>query len=81
MRDCGAECVYVEVGLASSITAGEPVYLLVDNVGVMTPPTRQATADGFELQFGTKIESTLTVPPFCGSPVVRLKRPEAFTRP
>jgi len=27
--------------------------LLVNNAGVMTPPARQTTADGFELQFGT----------------------------
>jgi len=27
--------------------------ILVNNGGVMAPPTRQATADGFELQFGT----------------------------
>lgn len=27
--------------------------LLVNNAGVMTPPRRQETADGFELQFGT----------------------------
>jgi NAD(P)-dependent dehydrogenase (short-subunit alcohol dehydrogenase family) len=27
--------------------------LLVNNAGVMTPPSRHATADGFELQFGT----------------------------
>ena len=27
--------------------------VLVNNGGVMAPPTRQATADGFELQFGT----------------------------
>ncbi|ANZ39468.1 short chain dehydrogenase [Lentzea guizhouensis] len=30
-----------------------PVHVLVNNAGVMTPPDRQATADGFELQFGT----------------------------
>ncbi|MBZ6226309.1 SDR family oxidoreductase [Streptomyces olivaceus] len=30
-----------------------PVHLLVNNAGVMTPPERQTTAEGFELQFGT----------------------------
>ncbi|MFI6349435.1 SDR family oxidoreductase [Streptomyces sp. NPDC050560] len=33
--------------------AGLPIHLLVNNAGVMTPPARQTTADGFELQFGT----------------------------
>ncbi|WP_422734216.1 SDR family oxidoreductase [Micromonospora sp. WMMD558] len=32
---------------------GRPVHILVNNAGVMTPPTRHATADGLELQFGT----------------------------
>jgi NAD(P)-dependent dehydrogenase (short-subunit alcohol dehydrogenase family) len=32
---------------------GRPVHLLVNNAGVMTPPQRQTTADGFELQWGT----------------------------
>ncbi|NKY58252.1 SDR family oxidoreductase [Nocardia flavorosea] len=34
-------------------TEGRPIHLLINNAGVMTPPDRQATADGFELQFGT----------------------------
>ena len=31
----------------------EAIDLLVNNAGVMTPPTRNETRDGFELQFGT----------------------------
>lgn len=30
-----------------------PIHLLVNNAGVMTPPDRRSTADGFELQWGT----------------------------
>jgi len=32
---------------------GLPIHILVNNAGVMRPPNRQTTADGFELQFGT----------------------------
>ncbi|WP_150254161.1 SDR family oxidoreductase [Nocardiopsis deserti] len=32
---------------------GLPIHILVNNAGVMTPPDRQTTADGFEVQFGT----------------------------
>lgn len=32
---------------------GRPIHILVNNAGVMTPPERQTTKDGFELQYGT----------------------------
>lgn len=32
---------------------GRPINLLINNAGVMTPPNRQVTRDGYELQFGT----------------------------
>ncbi|MEU7479733.1 SDR family oxidoreductase [Lentzea sp. NPDC042327] len=38
---------------AELLEEGAPVHVLVNNAGVMTPPERQTTADGFELQWGT----------------------------
>jgi NAD(P)-dependent dehydrogenase (short-subunit alcohol dehydrogenase family) len=40
--------------LGETLRAGdEPIHVLIGNAGVMTPPERQETADGFELQLGT----------------------------
>jgi len=59
----GAALVLRDLDLASlgSVAAfgdrmradGDPVHLLVNNAGLMTPPERRTTADGFELQWGT----------------------------
>jgi NAD(P)-dependent dehydrogenase (short-subunit alcohol dehydrogenase family) len=35
------------------VADGTPLDVLLSNAGVMTPPSRLTTADGFELQFGT----------------------------
>jgi NAD(P)-dependent dehydrogenase (short-subunit alcohol dehydrogenase family) len=35
------------------LAADRPIDILINNAGVMAPRTRQVTADGFEMQFGT----------------------------
>jgi NAD(P)-dependent dehydrogenase (short-subunit alcohol dehydrogenase family) len=37
----------------SLMSVGRPINVLINNAGVMSPPDRQTTADGFELQWGT----------------------------
>ncbi|TFV56627.1 SDR family NAD(P)-dependent oxidoreductase [Mycobacterium sp. PS03-16] len=43
VADCSGELV----------AEGRPIRLLINNAGVMNPPNRRTTADGFELQWGT----------------------------
>jgi len=42
----------VEDFAGALVNDGRPVDILLNNAGIMMPPQRQVTADGFELQFG-----------------------------
>ena len=63
---------------ADSISAdGRPLHVLVNNAGVMIPPKRFETADGFELQFGTNfvgpyVLTTLLLPVLLRTPGARV---------
>ena len=58
-----AEVVPLDLASLTSVRAcaeaelalGVPLDLLINNAGVYAPKTRQQTADGFELQFGTNV--------------------------
>lgn len=54
----GALVEHLDLASLDSVRAlvdrwGGPLDLLVNNAGVMAPPTRRSTQDGFELQYGT----------------------------
>ncbi len=54
LRDLELSSLASVAALADTLRAeGRPIHLLINNAGVMTPPRRQTTADGFELQWGS----------------------------
>lgn len=48
-----ADLSSVKAFASKMIAKGNTIDLLINNAGVMTPPNRLETTDGFELQFGT----------------------------
>jgi NAD(P)-dependent dehydrogenase (short-subunit alcohol dehydrogenase family) len=58
-----AECAHLDLASLASVrafaereqTSGLALHVLINNAGVMAPPKRLETADGFELQFGTNV--------------------------
>ena len=40
---------------AQELSKNRPLHVLINNAGVMAPPRRQQTKDGFEVQFGTNV--------------------------
>jgi NAD(P)-dependent dehydrogenase (short-subunit alcohol dehydrogenase family) len=54
LRELDLSSLSSVAALGATLTAeNHPIHLLINNAGVMTPPERQTTADGFELQFGS----------------------------
>ncbi|CAN5619026.1 SDR family oxidoreductase [soil metagenome] len=54
LRDLNLSSLASVAALGETLRAeGDPIHLLINNAGVMTPPDRQTTSDGYELQFGT----------------------------
>ncbi|WP_164233080.1 SDR family oxidoreductase [Microbacterium hydrocarbonoxydans] len=53
LRDLDLSSLDSVADLGSALRAeGDPIGILIANAGVMTPPERQTTIDGFELQLG-----------------------------
>lgn len=52
LRDLDLTSLASVSALAATFAGGRPIDILINNAGIMMPPTRQLTADGFELQFG-----------------------------
>jgi NAD(P)-dependent dehydrogenase (short-subunit alcohol dehydrogenase family) len=48
-----ADLSSVRAFAARYLATNEPLDILINNAGLMMPPQRQTTSDGFELQFGT----------------------------
>lgn len=54
LRDLDLSSLASVAALGDTLRAeGSPIHLLINNAGVMRPPGRQTTAEGFEVQLGT----------------------------
>ncbi|GAB7048181.1 SDR family oxidoreductase [Catenuloplanes indicus] len=54
LRDLDLSSLASVAALGAALHAEDrPIHILINNAGVMMPPRRKSTADGFELQFGS----------------------------
>lgn len=54
LRDLDLSSLASVAALGETLNAeGEPIHLLINNAGLMTPPERQTTVDGIEVQLAT----------------------------
>jgi NAD(P)-dependent dehydrogenase (short-subunit alcohol dehydrogenase family) len=87
-----AEVVHLDLASLSSVHAfaqaelalNKPLDLLINNAGVMAPPKRSETADGFELQFGTNVLghfalTALLLPALTRAATIQTLRPRVVT--
>jgi NAD(P)-dependent dehydrogenase (short-subunit alcohol dehydrogenase family) len=56
-----ADLASVRAFAEAQLTGGAPLDMLLNNAGVMAPPNRMSTADGFELQFGSNFLGPLAL--------------------
>ncbi|MFI5782758.1 SDR family oxidoreductase [Nocardia sp. NPDC051570] len=61
------------------IASGQRVDVLVNNAGVMAPPTRHTTAEGFELQFGSNYLGPFALTMLLLPTLLRADRPRVTT--
>jgi NAD(P)-dependent dehydrogenase (short-subunit alcohol dehydrogenase family) len=64
----------------NQLATHRPIHILINNAGVMTPPKRLQTADGFELQFGTNVLGHFALTALL-MPALQLAAAESADRP
>jgi NAD(P)-dependent dehydrogenase (short-subunit alcohol dehydrogenase family) len=64
---------------AQELGKNRPLHVLINNAGVMAPPKRQQTKDGFEVQFGTNVLGHFALTGLLLPALERSERPRVVT--
>jgi NAD(P)-dependent dehydrogenase (short-subunit alcohol dehydrogenase family) len=65
--------------VAEELRRNRPLHVLINNAGVMAPPKRQQTKDGFEMQFGTNVLGHFALTGLLLPALERSERPRVVT--